>query len=152
MGCDIHIFVQHREGDRWEHVPFRPEDLDEYRQHPLEQRNYLLFAVLADVRSRDGVTPIAEPRGLPDDIGYPVHGLEDPCDGDLYVDLEGGRKWMGDHSHSWLTLAELEAYPWDQELPFRVTYTPTKVIEPTLKWLHSLGKPEDVRLVFGFDN
>ena len=67
-------------------------------------RNYALFAMLADVRNdRLGhptrITPISDPRGVPDDANKRAVAFM----GEL--DMDG-------HSHSWFTLAELLAYDW----------------------------------------
>ncbi len=102
MGCDIHPYAEVRRDGKWERVLFKvPRD-----------RNYHTFAILADVRNGSGFagvktgdqwTPISQPRGLPEDratfdSGENIH-YEDPS----YV-------WLGDHSYSWLTLSELQAY------------------------------------------
>jgi hypothetical protein len=88
MGCDIHAVFQARasEGEPWRDIETAYEGW----------RNYELFAVLADVRNQFGVQPIASPRGLP--TGFAMGG---DC-GEDHADT-----WMGDHSHSWLTGAEL---------------------------------------------
>lgn len=103
MGTDIHGFLESR---------YRPEQ-GWFRECEIEDsRNYVVFAVLANVRNGFGfagvpthepLKPIAEPRGLPDDhtTGYG----ED-------VEYE-----FGDHSFSWLTLDEIADWPgWDQVL------------------------------------
>lgn len=69
-------------------------------------RNYDLFAMLADVRNGrgfagietgEGFLPICDPKGLPDDVSEPVREASD--------------RWGVDgHSHSWHTLADLQAY------------------------------------------
>lgn len=71
-------------------------------------RNYDLFSMLADVRNGYGfagcptgeyIQPICGPKGVPDDAS-PEY-------------LQIVERWDGDgHSHSWLTLRELEAYDW----------------------------------------
>lgn len=79
-------------------------------------RNYDLFAQLADVRNGrgfagcdtgDGFIPVTPRRGLPDDVkaaedfdddGAPISGYN-----------------LGEHSFSWLTLAELMAYDLDRQ-------------------------------------
>lgn len=97
MGCDIHIKVERRVDGAWQDVPWKgvlPEDFD--------GRNYDLFGVLADVRNGtwgEEMPTIAQPRGWPKDS---------PTDGE-----NDGDGWCGDHSFSWVTLAELQAYPWD---------------------------------------
>jgi hypothetical protein len=144
MGCDIHAIVQRRIGDRWETVTPPPEMLDPYGDLPFEFRNYELFAVLAGVRNYDNVTPIAEPRGLPDDAGVEQGTFGWPSGAtSSRVELDG--KWLGEHSFSWLTAAELSAYDWSG----------VQYVDPDdwLPWLLSLAEdPGDVRLVFGFDS
>jgi hypothetical protein len=88
-----------QEWDSREHIP---RDLD-------PGRNYGLFAILAGVRNGCGTagakigeptTPISEPRGIPEDAS-PAY-------------REIAEQWGSDgHSHSWLTLAELQRYDWD---------------------------------------
>lgn len=76
----------------------------------LADRNYCFFAVLADVRNGrgfagistgDGFNPIAEVRGLPEDVSMEIKRENDywSCDA---------------HSHSYFTLKELLEYDWDQ--------------------------------------
>lgn len=82
-----------------------------------DARNYRVFAMLADVRNGfgfagcptgDRIEPIAGARGWPDDLGdlaWVARADEDYhiADGDVYP---------GDHTASWLTLRELDAYDW----------------------------------------
>lgn len=103
MGTDIHGFLEtrYRPTNGW----FRSMTID-------RDRNYRLFAALADVRNGYGfagvpthkpITPISAPRGLPEDhtTGYG----ED-------ADFE-----FGDHSFSWLSLEEVTTWEgWDQGL------------------------------------
>lgn len=113
MGCDIHFFVETKQQDgSWQSADEWADD-DGYK-HVKEElygdRNYSLFAILADVRNGrgfagvqtgEGYNPIAAPRGLPDDVSKEV--------------FECSEEWGIDgHSHSWFTLAELKAYDWDQ--------------------------------------
>lgn len=76
-----------------------------YRAEWIAGRNYNLFAILADVRNGYGFagvetgTPwptIAAGRGIPD--GVDIEDKEFP--------------WLGDHSHTWVTVAELLAFDW----------------------------------------
>ncbi len=118
MGCDIHLYVERREGGKWvkcegfvsdyykEGDPYFGTKEFSNTDEPYGGRNYDLFAMLADVRNGygfagcdtgDGFKPIAAPRGLPKDVSLGVAAK-----------AEG---WEGDgHSYSWLTLAELQAY------------------------------------------
>lgn len=113
MGTDIHGVVQRRfkgnevyPGGSWETVA-EIED----------ERNYRVFAILAGVRNGVGfagiythepVKPIQEHRGLPDDFK-----VEDEYHSWGY-ETERRRLWMGDHSHGWVALEEVEDWPgWD---------------------------------------
>jgi hypothetical protein len=97
MGCDIHCYSEINKDGKWEIVDKVKID-----------RNYSLFGILANVRNGwgcagcdtgDGFMPIAEPRGLPENVSGKVKHESDEwgCDG---------------HSHSYLTLAELIEYDW----------------------------------------
>lgn len=91
MGCDIHAFIEERRiGSEDKFWWFASVEIN---------RNYQLFALMAGVRYEvermNGFTPISTPKGLPDDVGFHVQGESE--------------SWEGDgHSHSWLTLDELE--------------------------------------------
>lgn len=91
MGCDIHLYVEILNGDRWEHVPGEFWD----------DRSYDAFAILAGVRNSHGFVPIAPPRGLPADVSPEVKRFSDGWD------IDG-------HSHSYHTLKQLLAYDWTQ--------------------------------------
>lgn len=114
MGTDIHGVFQRHDGTAWVDIPSKYG----------EGRHYQLFAVLAGVRNGTGfagirtgekVTPISDPRGLPDDFEvvdedtHPISSL------DLMPEwrrkyLQPGEAlevWMGNHSHSWLSADEM---------------------------------------------
>ena len=102
MGTDIHPIVQVEHGTQWRTVTL-PADV----HRALRTRNYDAFAILGNVRNGSGFAgidtgdefePISDGRGIPDDVG--VEKDED----DYYL--------FGDHSYSWVTLAELLDYEW----------------------------------------
>jgi len=113
MGTDIHSIAQVKTKDGWKTVVGRPGGDD---------RNYDTFAVLADVRNGYGFagTPTGEgwpvmfePRGLPNDLeldGDERAVLPEP----YYYSFDKEKKdpqhsmWLGDHTYSHLTLAELK--------------------------------------------
>jgi hypothetical protein len=191
MGCDIHLLIERRENGRWKRVPWTNEFMGKYPEdYPdaakpdaitmpdvFDGRNYDLFGILADVRNGTWGAPnppIAQPRGLPDDMDDRA-SVEDS-----YL--------IGDHSFTWVTLRELQQYPWDapnhkrgwvsheQAQKFRADGIPPTSyaaggnhgeyidwtepirasvhgwVETILPLLAALGEPDDVRLVFGFDN
>lgn len=180
MGTDIHAAAEVFKQGAW-HLSDMVIPVD---------RNYITFAVLADVRngygfggfdSGDRVEPISEPRGLPQDLSAQLRAC---------LAGEGNRHiWLGDSDLSWLTLRELLAYDLDRPCTRRGMVPPEEaervrreggaprtmaawVADPTwvkLSWsaplrqeawllveiidtLLSLGFPDQVRLVFGFDN
>lgn len=123
MGTDIHgVFQRHDKATgRWLDIASKYE----------QDRHYQLFAVLAGVRNGYGfagiqtgepVAPIAEQRGLPadfdlDDDAHPIAALEymDPRRQKYQRADEKLEVWMGDHSHSWLTGAEM--LDWAEKAP-----------------------------------
>jgi hypothetical protein len=152
MGCDIHDYVEVRENGQWKkvgavfpnpyHRPNEPEgepDEDGYAwnakktDHPYKSRNYDLFAILANVRNGygfagvdtgNGFVRISEPKGLPSDVSPEVKAISDEYGGD-------------GHSHSWLTLRELEAADWQ-----RTTLHRGWVNVPSYKVFKEKGKPD----------
>jgi hypothetical protein len=123
MGTDIHCYAEVRRDGRWEKIgrifpnpSWRQEDaiedqpelgwyLGPLTDRPYIRRNYPLFGMLAGVRYSE-IEPIAKPvpRGIPVDVspGYRARVRE-----------RSGGQW-----HSWLTLAELQAYDWDAPCGF----------------------------------
>lgn len=88
-----------------------------------DHRNYRAFSMLANVRNGSGFAgvqtgqgfiPISEPKGWPTDPGPEVAAFIRGADGDNYPRVEGD-VFPGDHSESWLTLRELDAYDWQQQ-------------------------------------
>lgn len=187
MGCDIHIKIEKRVDENWVDVPWTSGDARKYHnvsqdgvEMPdyFDNRNYNLFAVLADVRNGtwgERLTPISQPRDL--DRSTDARFCE-----------PSHTEWLGDHSFSHVTLKELQDYPWDS--PYRyaayVSHEQAKEMQETGKppeswaggmsrgvrvswvstirhavheWpddvlpiLATIGAPEGVRLVFGFDS
>jgi hypothetical protein len=120
MGCDIHCYLEYKtpSWNAWQSFGGRTR----------VDRNYQLFALLADVRNGGQVSPVADPRGFPEDAGYAAtddnwllisDGDGDGCcsvkEAERYVTACGSRyrdstkqrvshpDW---HSHSWLTTDE----------------------------------------------
>jgi hypothetical protein len=126
MGCDIHSVAQVKKDNKWVTVKQRICG---------DPRSYNTFGILADVRNGfgtagcdtgDGFRPIHEQRGLPEDFAliddddHPIknvpsekywsHQTEAQRAEYAKEALESTEVWMGDHSHSWALLSELEAY------------------------------------------
>lgn len=93
MGCDIHVVEQRKTEKGWERV----DGLATF-----DWRSYGMFGFLANVRNYSAVPPISEPRGLPDDY---TPDEQDDLD---YT-----------HSNSWLSILELLAFDYEQEIEDR---------------------------------
>lgn len=134
MGCDIHSRAEVRRDGVWEAVGrvFPNDEWDrqyygEFGEAPFDRRDYRVFGRLAGVRD-DSVEPLQQRRGVPPDVSPPVKALVDD--------------WEPDgHSHGWLTLRELREARVDSEQ-----------FASHLAVLETLGPPDDVRVVFFFDN
>lgn len=111
--------------------------LDAERASPLfVERNYTLFGALAGVRGDESEPTICAPKGWPADAA-PVAAW-------------AKRSWDADaHSCSWLTLRELLAHDW--AVPVYNGYC-EHFRDVTLPAMQALGAPDDVRIVFFFDN
>lgn len=128
MGCDIHFYVERREGNRWVSADRWKTEKDsgdkhvDFREAYYHDRNYDLFAILANVRNGsgfagiktgDGFVPISEPRDLPDDASPEVRAAAEAYGAD-------------GHSHSFLTVAEIMAFDWTQTTTLRGTVKPNE--------------------------
>lgn len=137
MGCDIHHFFEVRRGNRWYSVhaeipsPYGGGEVSLLGAPDLG-RNYSLFGHLAGVRHSPVLGPIAEPRGLPEDISPEVQRQADFWEDDA-------------HSHSWLTLKEIR----DNQDRHRQLVD----LAEHMTWsLWGYGRGDSVRMVFWFDN
>ena len=117
MGCDIHAVIQRKDSEgswitqREKNPEFGKYDWEpEFGSTVSISRDYDLFAILANVRNGygfagcdtgDGFEPMTCDRGLPKGV---VLDNENCFDG----------IWLGDHSYSWVTLSEIDAYDWDR--------------------------------------
>lgn len=140
MGTDIHMFAEKKIDGVWTPIKGENINLKWYRETLEEHKNkgkdasywenvikeyesegdtlnciyngrsYDTFAILADVRNGkgfagvktgDGFNPISQPKGLPYDVSEEVKNESDYWDGD-------------GHSHSWISLKELQNYDWNQ--------------------------------------
>lgn len=152
MDMDIWPVVERRTAGRWR-IVLMPDGW----AFPLHDSNHALFGVLEVGVGNWDVTAIAPARGLPSDLSFDpnAEGTDEEVDSDDWPVL-------GDFGFSWVTLAELDAYDWvamkqqcldhgwpaelwDEGGPMH------RFLTIALPWLRSLGPPDDVRLVFGFD-
>jgi hypothetical protein len=110
-----------------------------------------MFAFLAGVRNFSRITPISLPRGLPADVSEYVL--------DAYDSYDDGYDC---HSASWLTLKELRDYDYTvkvndardngREVTLREFIGDWLFDEVTRLQEHIPDSPENIRLVFWFDN
>lgn len=171
MGCDIHEHFEIRTEGGWKRIQVlpelgwntsTPEQEEAYWRLPLFiGRDYDLFAVLAGVRNRLNLLPIASPRGLPDDVSDEVR-----------EDWNQAQRFPEVHSPSWLSLYELLTFDWDQSVihlesiveqdtrwvrPELVTYrdviSENRFVAEGLAQLQEfVADPSNLRMVFWFDS
>ena len=140
MGCDIHMHVEVKINDKWEHY-----------DQPRIPRNYKLFERMAGVRG-EVENAICPPRGLPTDISAMTKFCSD------FWDSDG-------HSHSWLNAQEISELTewgeenlegrfgkWDMEFSWH-SYLFGNSYAGFVEYPEERPKGlEDVRFVFWFDN
>lgn len=129
MGTDIHYLFQKKDSvGEWEDL-----DLDQgFHKNPETgeyedgeyyiNRHYLLFAALAGVRNGFGfagvyrhepLDPIAEGRGIPEDMKPKMDDndyIEKEYKSSYLQDCVEPTFWLGDHSHTWATGSEILAW------------------------------------------
>lgn len=158
MGADIHVYIEQKvitednqskkewiSLDEWEYDLSADVKIVPLRKSYWVERNYLLFAILANVRNDYNIQPISQPKGLPEDVSPEVKNQSDEENGDA-------------HTRSWLTLKELLEYDWQQEFeddnseifPLEAMVIP--FVSEFILRLSKIDKPENVRMVFWFDN
>lgn len=162
MGCDIHIFYEIRKNDKWvkyEEKIFKSYD-NTYTSSPFDWRSYNMFAFLANVRNRIDIEPLSLPKGLPDDSEY----LNSEYTDDIYSSKKETLKdyYFNDwdyHSHSFFTVKELLEFDYDKDFSnkrYDDEDSYRKILPngffDDLEILKSLGEPENVRIIFWFDN
>ena len=146
IGADIHGVLQHKEKGRWQ----TKEILD-------FDRNYELFGILAGVRSSR--KPIAPQRGLPKDFSIIIQKTYYHIPPDTFkyekdpYGIVGELKsepgiYMGDHSHTWLTLDEIQKYNWTKAVEREDVWVPEK-LKDLIFFSRNL---KNWRVVLGFDS
>lgn len=159
MGCDIHCYIEYKSAgsdSRWQDFGGRINP----------GRNYEIFAKLAGVRNYQELTPVAEPRGFPEDAAFAADG-----DHWMYVTETNGKGYCSPsraesmvvsgssrykdaekmfvsnpdwHSHSWLTTDEYASV---------VEGTGEPEYEAVLAAMRSFEEGgAKARIVFWFDN
>ena len=143
MGCDIHMVVEVRKDGKWQKqvdpfatcpdcngkktITYAQDGKTEPcywckgvgKQSRYGSRNYNVFSVLGNVRNGSGefeIPFIGDERGLPADASCA------PCTESCTYDEDSGdclakHDDLGEHSLSWVSLAELLAYDWDRRMP-----------------------------------
>lgn len=178
MGTDIHSFAEIRINGKWKRVEDKIFGENPYiSTEPFGWRSYAVFGFLADVRNYSHCVPLAEPKGLPSDSEYLN---KDERGKDAFDHLES--YYNDYHSHSYFTLKELLDFDynqtfWDRRITRTIHYpgggsysNGASLAEEgegeiitykehlgegffkDIEVLKGLGNPEDVRIIFWFDN
>jgi|KBSMisStandDraft_5_1062788.scaffolds.fasta_scaffold59597_5 hypothetical protein len=135
MGCDIHLYFEQKNKEgKWQKI-----EIDE-RLLP-DDRNYLLFAFLANVRNYGNslIKPQFEDRRVPEDSSVDQHFYD-----------------CSDHSITHAYLNEILAAPWElvglDKCYFKIFCE--EIIPRLCSWCGSLSKEDErnIRVIIGFDN
>ena len=122
MGCDIHAFLERKDGDKWKF--FQEVDIDQ---------SYTLFALMAGTLRRPDIEPVIEAKGIPNDMS-----------------IEVADWWYNDpdrHTPSWLTLDEVSV----AALRLLVLEG-CRILDKVLSTMEAIAAEYPVRLVYWFDN
>ena len=135
-------------GSGWDYAYAKSLIRNPFTNQPYGGRCYSLFGILAGVRNtsnpmigREFNSAKFNLKGLPQDVSPQVKGVSDDWD------IDG-------HSHNYFTLRELldsDYNRMDKEELQTLGIDPY-FFHTTIPQLQKIGKPEDVRIVFWFDN
>jgi len=132
----------------WEYTYSKGMIRNPYTNQPYGGRCYSLFGILAGVRDQSNPMIGAEfnsakfnLKGVPDDASMSVKSIADEWD------IDG-------HSHNYFTLRELldSEYNKMDDNDLKVRGIDPYFFNTTIPQLQKLGQPEDVRIIFWFDN
>jgi hypothetical protein len=150
MGCDIHLITEIKIDNKW--ILFDKkiftDGFNNQVSSPFNERNYRVFALLANVRNDYGIKPISPPKGLPDDSEFLNFKIE------KYITRKDDIFFDSDyHHHSHLTLKEFLEYDYSKiDNKNSIIKFPDEYFYENLELLKTLGEPDNVRIVFWFDN
>lgn len=115
-----------------------------------KDRNYDLFAILANQRNSENMPYICEPRRLPEDVTPEIR-----------LQIRNSEY----HTTTWFTAEELLAFNWNQVFHYEdETMNGEKIMEfvdyaecgktfmEVVNRLYSRKNPSDIRLIIAFDN
>jgi len=115
-----------------------------------KDRNYDLFAILANQRNSENMPYICEPRGLPEDVTPEIR-----------LQIRNSEC----HTTTWFTAEELLAFNWNQVFHYEdETMNGEKIMEfvdnaecgktfmEDINRLYGRKNPSDIRLIIAFDN
>lgn len=153
MGCDIHVYTEYKlrsekyELNKWINIDNWECELDFLQVDSFyDDRSYLLFAMLADVRNEREVAPISKPMGLPKDMSWGTTYGMTSYDDDL-------------HSYSHLKLSEMRKYLLglgndDLSVVMKNTLSDfiDKLVAHVIEKGYTVENEDSIRIVFGFDS
>lgn len=139
MGCDIHLVMEVKDGDRWIarqiyegfHRNYVKAGENDWASPACRSRNYTRFAALAGVRG-DG----PEPKGIPSDASETT----------MYLIKQWGRDG---HSHSFLPIDEAVSIFAATQFPELSGYAQKY---PASYFFNHEERDGEARIVFWFDN
>lgn len=180
MGCDIHSWAEVKRNGKWERITDdifgEPDYANRKTSEPFGGRNYRTFSFIGNCRNGWGtndkeIENLQYYRDLPNDSEYlnqvspyaydrnPMNGKEIPIEEreTNRGDINNNPNW---HSINWLLLSELLEFDYNKEHGIigspldGITYKEFLSDEffLDLEILKTLGDPQDVRIIYYFDN
>lgn len=166
MGCDIHSFAEVKKEGKW-----IKEDKDVFysgTSEPFDYRDYNMFAVLANVRNSSQVETLNFKEGLPNDSEY-LNQISEYHDNmfnqilkpsDVLTKKKEIEECSDYHSLGHIYLSDILKHDYKKEIlnarsGSKTTYKEMldcSVFFEDVDVLKKLGQPNDVRVVFWFDN
>lgn len=156
MGCDIGSIAEVKKDGKWEHV----NDLifANKTNEPFGDRDYRVFAFLANIRNTYGCPSINRISCFPEDSEY-LNTVAFSVLGDDYTNLD----CISDDNHhqSHIYLSTLLSFNYDQvffnkekskDESVRCFLSTSCSFFDDLRILNSLGDPDDVRIVYYFNS
>jgi hypothetical protein len=149
MGLDIFSFAEVRHGNTWK----EPEPPTQDINFPLASRNYTIYNFLSGESYRNYPVPsLPNPyRGLPNDSEYLNNKPNNVHEAKYHkTKREAVEEDPQNSGFSWVTLAELLAFDYDQPSGHGRSMREELGEEfwKHIALLQTLGAPEDVRVVF----
>ncbi|PHM72232.1 hypothetical protein [Xenorhabdus sp. KJ12.1] len=179
MGTYISTCVEIKKNDGWtlntDNIFLSNEDNKQYVDNPFDWQSYSMYGFFVGIRNSSECVALSEPRGFPEDTSNEAMDIFAPLEVPDWYNYGHGSNYEPEkmsvierlestyresYCYSWLSVAELLSFDYDQEFidkcenpPKAKTYRRFlgNLYFEHLSILKSLGDPSKVRILFCFD-